>query len=261
MTTLTNDDLRERLCKRDTRNPKYDQWASHVTSPCHACPSCYSGAHPLADELLRLREAALKAVVGLELLALLDVDPVVLANELRAALADHPATRPDCHFDLPDGPEYVATEVPPTSDPIPDGCDEKYARSYIKDWCPDHVKDYVTRLVAATEAPPERFTMREIVQGLTQHYIDSTGDARHVPATIMAEETAAAIVRIIQAQRAERGEAPPERDAGPDYKCRNGDKYQCPNMKGDPKDTSMESEQYECAVCGCRYKLYYEDMT
>lgn len=42
--------------------------------------------------------------------------------------------------------------------------------------------------------------------------------------------------------------------------CVNGDKYQCPNMKSDPEDTSMETERYECAVCGDYYKLYYEDM-
>ncbi len=45
-----------------------------------------------------------------------------------------------------------------------------------------------------------------------------------------------------------------------DYKCRNDDKYSCPNMKDDPNDTSMESEKYKCTVCGERYKLYYEDM-
>lgn len=49
-----------------------------------------------------------------------------------------------------------------------------------------------------------------------------------------------------------------------DYKCRTGrterDIDECPNMKADPDDTSMESERYECAVCGQTYKLYYEDM-
>lgn len=45
-----------------------------------------------------------------------------------------------------------------------------------------------------------------------------------------------------------------------DYRCRTGDMYQCSNMKADANDTSMESETYECAVCGSRYKLYYEDM-
>jgi len=47
------------------------------------------------------------------------------------------------------------------------------------------------------------------------------------------------------------------------YKCELN--YQrvedCPNVKPDPDDTSMESERYECTVCGRSYKLYYEDMT
>lgn len=34
----------------------------------------------------------------------------------------------------------------------------------------------------------------------------------------------------------------------------------CPNMKPRANDTSMESESYECAVCGQTIKLYYDDM-
>lgn len=33
----------------------------------------------------------------------------------------------------------------------------------------------------------------------------------------------------------------------------------CPNMKM-RDDFDTEGETYECAVCGARYKLYYEDM-
>lgn len=46
-----------------------------------------------------------------------------------------------------------------------------------------------------------RFTMREIVQALTQHYKDTTGDNRHVPATITATETARAMMKIIDGIR------------------------------------------------------------
>lgn len=44
------------------------------------------------------------------------------------------------------------------------------------------------------------------------------------------------------------------------YKCENGDKYKCKNMKYDERAGGMESELYECQKCGERYKLYYEDM-
>ena len=44
------------------------------------------------------------------------------------------------------------------------------------------------------------------------------------------------------------------------YVCEKGDKYKCPNMEYDPVAGGMESELYECKVCGSRYKLYYEDM-
>lgn len=49
-----------------------------------------------------------------------------------------------------------------------------------------------------------------------------------------------------------------------DYRCvaglPEGRRLDCPNMKDDPNDTSMESERYVCDVCGDRVKLYYEDM-
>lgn len=43
-------------------------------------------------------------------------------------------------------------------------------------------------------------------------------------------------------------------------KCQNGERNKCPNMKYDENAGGMEYELYECAVCGERYKLYYEDM-
>lgn len=43
----------------------------------------------------------------------------------------------------------------------------------------------------------ETFTMRELVQALTQHYKETSGDSRHVPATITAVETMQALHRII----------------------------------------------------------------
>jgi hypothetical protein len=35
---------------------------------------------------------------------------------------------------------------------------------------------------------------------------------------------------------------------------------ECPNMKMDPKDRSMDTERYICAVCGKRDYLDYEEM-
>jgi hypothetical protein len=49
----------------------------------------------------------------------------------------------------------------------------------------------------------ETFTMRELVQALTQHYKDTSGDPRHVPATLMAVETMQALRRIIITIRGE----------------------------------------------------------
>lgn len=44
------------------------------------------------------------------------------------------------------------------------------------------------------------------------------------------------------------------------YKCVNGNKYECPNMKPKEGDTDMEYEHYECKVCCERYKLDYDEM-
>lgn len=35
---------------------------------------------------------------------------------------------------------------------------------------------------------------------------------------------------------------------------------ECPNMKMDPKDQSMETERYVCAVCGKSAYLDYDEM-
>lgn len=47
----------------------------------------------------------------------------------------------------------------------------------------------------------ERFTLREIVQALTRHYKSMSGDDRDVPATIIAAETAHAMLKFIYEQR------------------------------------------------------------
>jgi hypothetical protein len=49
----------------------------------------------------------------------------------------------------------------------------------------------------------ETFTMRELIQALTQHYKDTSGDSRHVPATLAAVETMQALHRIIITIRGE----------------------------------------------------------
>lgn len=47
----------------------------------------------------------------------------------------------------------------------------------------------------------ETFTMREVVQALTQHYKDQSGDQRHVPATQMAFDTMQSLRKIIETNR------------------------------------------------------------
>lgn len=39
----------------------------------------------------------------------------------------------------------------------------------------------------------------------------------------------------------------------------DGTPVKCPNVK-ERDDLNMEAETYECAICGYRYKLYYDDM-
>lgn len=53
-----------------------------------------------------------------------------------------------------------------------------------------------------------------------------------------------------------------------DYKCKHENDpgfrwhiHHCPNMKEDETWRSMDSERYECKVCGRTDKLYYEEMS
>lgn len=53
-----------------------------------------------------------------------------------------------------------------------------------------------------------------------------------------------------------------KQDAAP--RCKEGmdqrDIHRCPNMKALPQDFRDDYEQYECPVCGQRYKIYDEEI-
>lgn len=63
---LTDEELHSKLCSYDPRNPIYKDLAPlhddddplpPPARPDCACDNCFYGRHPMADELLRLREA------------------------------------------------------------------------------------------------------------------------------------------------------------------------------------------------------------